>query len=101
MKSASVGDGGASADDADAYGQQQKKKKKETKKVGVTGTVAAFMQAYIALLSTLFFEHRDTAHWQAKQFDKCVDDRCEPGIRLVARREHKGLLRGLDINVFF
>jgi hypothetical protein len=48
-------------------------RKKETKKIKRKGTVAAFMQAYIALTS-LFFEHRDTAHWQAKQFDNCIDN---------------------------
>jgi hypothetical protein len=71
MKSVTVDTSTATPDDEDAYGEKQKVKK--TKKIKCTGTVAAFMQAYIAL-TTLFFEHRDTAHWQAKQFDNCIDN---------------------------
>jgi hypothetical protein len=53
-------------DDTDAYGEKQKVKK-EYEKVVHRGTVGEFLKYYM-VLSTAFFEHRDTAHWQAKGF---------------------------------
>lgn len=61
-----------SADDDDAYGEKQKAPK-ETKKITKTATLTEFIDLYIAAARD-FFEHREIAKWQARQFDKCIDN---------------------------
>ena len=59
------------ADIADAYGEHQRTQK-ETKQVTKTAALRDFIQLY-AQQCRLFFQHREVAHWQAQQYDKCID----------------------------
>ena len=45
----------------------------EVQKVDYELPLSEFMQKYREV-SAAFFEHRELAHWQAEQFDKCVDN---------------------------
>jgi hypothetical protein len=58
--------------DSDAYGERQKNRD-EVQKVDYELPLSEFMQKYCEV-SAAFFEHRELAHWQAEQFDKCVDN---------------------------
>jgi hypothetical protein len=80
------------ADDADAYGEQQKKHK-QTKKIKRSATLRNFLDGYtdedgakvpgyIEIAKT-FFEHREIGHWQADEFNTCIDKLPEEHIAIL------------------
>ena len=66
----------------DAYGERRKVKK-EVQQVTHTDTFEAFFSKYFKQLARSFFIHREIAHWQAAQFDACVDGLCENHIAIL------------------
>ena len=89
----------------DVYGQKQKNRD-EVQKIWHALPLPEFFLVY-QKESAAFFEHRELAHWQADQFDKCVHNLPEHHIAILIdysmnySHNHFTAVQGMGMVVYF